>query len=193
MPPVQYLVHSDSGPASSAGEADRWFQSEVHFHEAKLKAYLRISFPAVREIDDVVQESYLRIWKARARQPIELARAFLFKVARHVALDFLRKERNSPMQTVTDFAGLEVISDESGVAESISIREKARLVAAAIVTLPPRGRQIIMLCKFEGKLRREVAAELGITEKTVDEHLRRGIKRIENYLRSRGVDGYYGL
>jgi len=189
----QTIAHSNAVPAATPGEVDRWFQAEVHSHEAHLKAYLRSSFPAMREVDDVVQESYLRIWKARTRSPIDSARAFLFKVARHVALDFLRKERNSPLQPGGEGAGLRVIADGPDAAESVSLQEKARLVAAALVTLPPRGREIVMMCKFQGKLRREVAAELGIAEKTVDEHLGRSIKRIEDYLRRQGVDNYYGL
>lgn len=189
----QTIVRSNAVPVPTPGEVDRWFQAEVHTHEANLKAYLRSSFPAMREVDDVVQESYLRIWKARARSPIDSARAFLFKVARHVALDFLRKERNSPLQSGREGIGLRVIADGPDAVESVSMQEKAQLVAAALVTLPPRGREIIMMCKFQGKLRREVAAELGISEKTVDEHLGRSIKRIEDYLRRQGVDGYYGL
>jgi DNA-directed RNA polymerase specialized sigma24 family protein len=72
----------------------RWFTEEVHPHDASLKAYLRGSFPSVRDVDDVVQESYLRIWKARAIHPISSARAFLFRIARHLALDTLRHENN---------------------------------------------------------------------------------------------------
>ena len=36
-----------------------------------------------------------RVWRARAEQPINSAKAFLFKVARHLALDTLRKGRNT--------------------------------------------------------------------------------------------------
>jgi RNA polymerase sigma factor (sigma-70 family) len=189
----QTIAHSNAVPADSPEEVDRWFQAEVHTHEANLKAYLRRSFPAMREVDDVVQESYLRIWKARARSPIDSARAFLFKVARHVALDFLRKDRNSPLRTGAEGAGLRIMAEGPDAAETVSLQEKVRLVAAALVTLPPRGREIVMMCKFQGKLRREVAAELGIAEKTVDEHLSRSIKRIEDYLRRQGVENYYGL
>src|SRR5687767_3921161 len=62
----------------SQSDQSQWFADEVHVHESQLKSFLRGSFPAVRDVDDVVQESYLRIWKARAAQPIDSARAFLF-------------------------------------------------------------------------------------------------------------------
>lgn len=67
-------------------EQAQWFANEVHAHASQLKAYLRGAFPSVRDVDDVVQESYLRIWKARAIHPIESAKTFLFTIARRVAL-----------------------------------------------------------------------------------------------------------
>ncbi len=172
--------------------AQDWFERQVHAHDAKLKAYLRGSFPAVHDVEDVVQESYLRIWRARARQPIESARAFLFQIARRVALDLVRKARNSPVDPMADVVHLRAAADAPDAVEAVSLQEKINLLAEALVALPPRSRQIVMLCKFDGRLRREVADELGISEKTVDEHLWRGIRRIEEYLRRRGVDGISG-
>ncbi|HRE79927.1 MAG TPA: sigma factor, partial [Opitutaceae bacterium] len=67
----------------------RWFTTEVHAHEASLRTHLRAAFPRARDVDDLVQESYLRVWKAQASRPILSAKAFLFKVARHAALDLL--------------------------------------------------------------------------------------------------------
>jgi hypothetical protein len=73
-------------PASSESttgvDDTRWFSEEVHAHDSQLKAYLHGRFPSVRcEVDDVVQESYLRVWRIRASQPIHSAKAFLFSIA----------------------------------------------------------------------------------------------------------------
>lgn len=46
-------------------ETAHWFTEHVHPHDAQLKAYLRGAFPAVRDVEDVVQESYLRVWRVR--------------------------------------------------------------------------------------------------------------------------------
>ena len=51
-------------------------------HDDHLKAYLRTSFPTVRDVDDIVQESYLRIWRRQSIQPVRTAKAFLFTIAR---------------------------------------------------------------------------------------------------------------
>jgi RNA polymerase sigma factor (sigma-70 family) len=49
---------------------ESWFAEEVHTHDSQLKSYLRSSFPALRDVDDVVQESYLRIWRRQLVRPI---------------------------------------------------------------------------------------------------------------------------
>lgn len=179
-------------PPPPARERTRWFAEEVHLHESSLKAYLRGSFPTMRDVDDVVQESYLRIWKARAAQPIVCARAFLFRVARHVALDLVRRRRNSPIAAVGDLAALPVMEEKPGISEQVSTTEKLRLLGEALATLPPRSRELIVLCKIKGLTHREAAARLDISPKTADEHILRGLKRLNREMRQRGIDGYFG-
>lgn len=169
-----------------------WFAAEVHAHDGQLKAYLRGSFPTVRDIDDIVQESYLRIWKAGADQPIASARAFLFRIARHAAVDLVRRRRNSPIIAVGDLAALPVLEDGPGVAEQVSTAEKLRLLGDALAALPRRCRELIMLCKINGLTHAEAAAQLGISVKTADEHVFRGLKRLDAEMRRRGIDGDFG-
>lgn len=186
-PPI--ASHSASAAADNAA---RWFAEQVHPHDAQLKAYLRSSFPAVRDVEDVVQESYLRILRSRAAQPIHSAKAFLFKVARHVALNLVDRQRASPVIVVGDLSGLPVLDDRPGVVETVGKNEKLRVLVQALANLPPRCREIIILRKLKGVPQKDVAARLGIAEKTVEEQVARGVKRCEDYLRRRGVTTCYG-
>jgi DNA-directed RNA polymerase specialized sigma24 family protein len=43
----------------------RWFEEEVYPHEPQLRAFLRRQFPTLRDTDDLVQEVYLKILRAR--------------------------------------------------------------------------------------------------------------------------------
>lgn len=179
---------SATDPSDSAA---RWFAEEVHPHDAQLKAYLRRSFPTVRDVDDVVQESYLRIWKSRAAHPIHSAKAFLFKIARHRALNLIDRQRTSPVLTNGALSELPVIEEKANVAEQITRQEKLRLLVEALATLPPRCREITLLRKLKGIPQREVAERLGISEKTVEEQVARGVKRCERYLRRLGINSFY--
>lgn len=168
-------------------ERSRWFVEEVHAHDSSLRAYLRGSFPTVRDVDDVVQESYVRVWKAKTAEPIRSARAFLFRVARHLALDWLRHDRVSPIDPVTDLSALPVVDNGTGVAEAASIVEETALLVTAIDALPPRCREIVILRKLRGLPQKEIAARLGLSEQTVQVQIARGVKKCEEFLRRRGV------
>jgi RNA polymerase sigma-70 factor (ECF subfamily) len=166
----------------------RWFAAEVQPHEPALRGYLRGSFPAVRDVDDVVQESYLRVWRARAAQPIQSAKAFLFTVARRLALDHVRREAISPLRGVGDLAALPVLEERPDVIDAISDQEKIRLLAEAVGSLPARCREVVFLHKIQGLSQRDVAAQLGIAEKTVENQIARGVKGCEEFFRRRGIE-----
>lgn len=169
-------------------ETARWFADEVQPHEPALRGYLRGSFPAVRDVDDVVQESYLRMWRARAAQPIQSARAFLFTVARRLALDLVRREAISPLRGVDDLTELPVAEERPGAVESIGERDKIRLLSEAVGSLPAKCREIVLLHKIQGLTQREVAARLGVAEKTVENQVALGVKRCEEFFRRRGIE-----
>jgi hypothetical protein len=61
-------------PTSSGSEQSRWFTEEVQPHGQALRAYLRKHYPDATDVDDVVQESYLRVLRARSPKPARTAR-----------------------------------------------------------------------------------------------------------------------
>lgn len=165
----------------------RWFKDEVHPHDASLKAYLRSSFPTVRDVEDMVQESYLRVWKAQLVRPVTSVKSFLFQIARHLAIDVVRRNRASPTENMGDLSGIFVIDSAPDAAAALSYREKACLLADALTALPVRCREIVILRKYRFLSQKEVAAQLGISERTVESQLARGLKLCEGYLRKHGV------
>jgi len=175
-------------------ERARWFAEEVHPHRFALRAYVRRSFPGMRDVDDVVQDSLLRIWTTRASRQIGCARAFLFKIARNRALDVLRHDRASPLVVVRKMETLAVAEDGPSPADALSTTEKVELLADAIAELPDRCREIVVLRKLQGLSQREVATRLGISERTVEVQVARGVRRCADYLRGCGltsaVDGF---
>jgi RNA polymerase sigma-70 factor (ECF subfamily) len=164
-----------------------WFATEVQPHEQMLRAYLRGNFPAVRDVDDVVQESFLRLWRTRASEPIRCAKAFLFLAARRVALNLLRKQRNAPFVAYGESAVSRVLDDKPDACEAAIVQERIDLLADALMTLPPRCRQAVVMHKIQGLTQREVASQLGISERTVESHVRTGVARCLAHLRTRGL------
>lgn len=174
-------VTPNTSEPSARLDPHRWFAEQVHVHEGQLKAYLRGSFPGMPEVDDVVQESYLRIWKTRAVQPIHSARGFLFQVARRLAIDLIRRRKNSRTIAVCDLAALPVLDHGPSASDAACHREQLWLLAQAIHALPARCRQVMILRKIEGLSQKEIAVRLGISEGTVQVHIGRGLRHLEDF------------
>lgn len=186
-PPNPSGLSSSPPCVLASAEADRWFREEVHVHDGQLKAYLRGTFPSVQDVEDVVQESYLRMWEARARRDIRSVKAFLFRMASNLALDGLREKKPESLEALGDFADQRVLETKQGVVEAVDDREKLVLLADAVLALPARCREIVILRKIEGLSQKEVAHRLGKSERTVESQLRIGVARCEKFLRQRGV------
>ncbi len=176
---------------ASAASSSRWFLEEVHPHGSDLKDYIRRSYPSLHDIDDIVQESYLRIWRQRAVEPIRSARAFLFAIAQRLALDGLRRRRRSPVDAVASLDSLEIADDTPAAPDRLDTREKVALLVAAIDSLPARCREVVVLRKLKLLSQRDTAALLGISEKGVENQLARGLDRCRAYLRQRGAEAAF--
>jgi len=176
------------GTGGTVAERHVWFAREVHSHDRQLKAFVRGTYPAVRDIEDVVQESYLRLWKAAAQEPIDSAKAFLFHVARRVALNFIRKQRNAPFDPFGDRVAARIVEEKPDAAEALLVQERIDLLADALMTLPPRCRDVTVLHKVKGLSHKEVAVQLGISERTVEAHVRTGVSRCHAYLSKLGLE-----
>ena len=175
-----------------SAEQSQWFAKEVYAHNGQLKAYLRVSFPSVRDVDDVIQESYLRIWRARLTRPIHATKAFLFKIAHNLAIDVIREEQGVRTESFVDLEVLPVLGlqDRSDAAALLRRKESIDLLSEALAALPNRAREIVFLRKFQAIPQREVAAMLGVSERTVEAQLAKGMRLCEDYLRKRDVKGF---
>ena len=132
-----------------------------------------------------MQETYLRVWKTRTISPIASAKAFLFTVARRLALDLVRRERRSPLVPVKNFEGMFVLDGTPDARVIASSAEDVGILVDAIDSLPARCREIFLLCQVEGLPQREVADRLGLSENTVAVQSARGLQRCEEYVRRR--------
>jgi len=177
---------NDSSRAPTIEQA-RWFSEEVYSQDSQLRAFLRSSFPSLRDVDDLVQESYLRLWRRQLCAPLRSARAFLYKIARHLAIYTLRHRTSSPLIEVADWAELSVVDGTPDAADVACTNEELAFLLEAIDALPPRCREIVILRKLHGLPQKEIARRMGITERTVEVQGTKGLDRCERFLRRRGV------
>lgn len=152
-----------------------------------MRAYLRNRFPSLSDVDDLVQETYARLLRARAGGQATLTRAYLFVVARNVALDLVRREKVVAVERLGEMTDLFVVEEGPDAAETLSHEQELTLLDDALRALPPRCREILLLRRIEGLSHRAIALRLGIAEGTVNAQLAIGLIRCRRYLCERGV------
>jgi RNA polymerase sigma factor (sigma-70 family) len=163
-----------------------WFAEEVQPHQPALTAWLGRRFPGLLDPQDVVQETFARLIRARQTGSIACPRAFLFVTARNLVLNRLRHERYEVTRGASEADSSTLIDEGIPIPESIARAEDLRLLREAIQALPERCRQVVTLRKIYGLSQREVAARLGISEHTVEVQAAIGLRKCVEYFRRHG-------
>lgn len=170
---------------SEKTEQARWFADEVQRHEPKLRGWLHARFPSLTDIDDLIQESYARLIRAREGGKVTNAKNYLFATARNAALDFFRRSKVVTIEGIEEINELSVLEESPDAAEVLSHEQDLGLLAEAVQALPQCCRHVLVLQKIHGLSYKEIAARLGISERTVNAQIAKGMLRCRNFVRAR--------
>ncbi len=128
------------------------------------------------EVEDIVQDTYIRLRRAVVSQEIKNPRAYLYQTARNLALDSIKKAANSratEWQESADYAA----SHGDLVLNAIDSADAFGRFIESVNQLPPRAQSVFVLKKVYGYTQREIASELGISESTVESHVALAVRR----------------
>ncbi len=127
---------------------------------------------------DVVQESYLRAFKAWPAYRPGNARSWLFTIVRRQGYDCLRRDRSRAFVDINDEAAMahedtDKLSDQSTPEHIIIQGQSIEALRTALMTLPPAFREVIMLKDIEDMSYKTIAGILGVPMGTVTSRLAR--------------------
>ena len=144
---------SDKPSALTVVEFSHLF--ETHARDVHRFALFLSGDPALA--DDIVSETFIRLWHARARVDLATVRGYLLTIARNL---FLAEQRHARRQ-----AGLDESAADAGpsVERRTAAEQELREVLAALQALPEVDRAAVLLRAEEGMSYEEVAAALGIS------------------------------
>jgi RNA polymerase sigma factor (sigma-70 family) len=174
--------------ARNRSEIIAWVGSNIVPHEADLRVWLRRTGASRDEIDDIVQDAYVRIAQLASVDHIRNARTYFFTAARSAMLSRIRRDR---IVRIDSMAGLEALNIEDaapGADRQMSGRQELERVRAMIDALPDRCREIFQLRRIEGVPQREIAQRLGLSEHVVEQQAVRGLKLLSAALTASDTD-----
>jgi RNA polymerase sigma-70 factor (ECF subfamily) len=166
-------------------EQARWFEAELRPHESMLRAWLHQQFSTDCDVDDIVQESFVRVLQARATTAIASPKSFLFATARNLALGRIRRQRVIGANPLAEIDLLAILDESADVPNAVARAQELELLTLAIQSLPARCRQVLTLRKIYGMSQRDVASQLGISEHTVEAQSTIGLRKIVAFFASR--------
>ena len=167
---------------SSAGNkkvlsSDRSLLVQTFFGlESELKYYLMRFFVSAQDIEDAVQETFLRACKVDEPEAIRSPRSFLFKVAKNFALSELAKKSNHLTTSLGDLQQLDVIDDRLSPEDEAEIEQKLAAFYNIAGSMPLQCQRVLIMRKVFGFSHKEISKRLNISVKTVENHLTRALQ-----------------
>jgi len=143
------------------------------------------------EAEDVLQETFLQVWRKAADFDQARGRPFtwLVTLARSRGIDRLRML--SARERLTEASARETSEEISDAASDAFKSEQRGLVIDALAQLPDEQKRPIMLAYFEGLTQSEIAARLGAPLGTVKTRMRSGLMKLREMLA--GKDESFGF
>lgn len=146
-------------------------------NEAPLRAFIARFLYRPHDVDDIAQETFIRAFKAEKKGTIDHPKAYLYRIARNLALKELTKKSTKMTSFIEDSCSSEVLDQSQDVEKQIASREKLLKVQRAIGDLPPQCQRVFIMRKVYGFSHKEISHQLGISVSTVEKHIVSGLKR----------------
>ena len=142
------------------------------------------------DVEDAFQATFLVLArKAKSLQWQESIAGWLYQTARRTSLKLRAK---ATRRREVDELAAQQRADAAATADAdpamqAAVHELAEILDAELASLPPRFREVILLCQVEGLTRAEVAKRLGVSVGAVKDRLERGREQLRSRLLRRGV------
>jgi len=147
-----------------------------------LHHFLRRFLRRPQDIEDVVQETYLKAYAAEKITDISHPRAYLFSIAKNIALGELLKKSSQITGYIEECKSEIAVLSSATMETELEAQQSVGVYCEAIAQLPEKCRRVFLLRKVHGLKQREIAETLGISLRMVEKHLRVGTLKCRAYV-----------
>ncbi|MDT3403255.1 RNA polymerase sigma-70 factor [Mucilaginibacter terrae] len=166
------LIKSDN-EAAFEEVYNRYWRSLYSF------AYKRVKSREVAE--EIVQDFLTNFWANRKKINIQSTfEGYVYMSVKHLVLNYFAKESRR-MTLADNILNLNIIHNpvyHNSTEEWISLHELNNIIKYQVSQLPIKCRSVFELSRVQNKSNKEIAQTLGISEKTVEGHLSKAIKKL---------------
>jgi RNA polymerase sigma-70 factor (ECF subfamily) len=136
-----------------------------------LRNFLYYKYGDLKASEDIVQESFIKLWVNCTKVAIEKAKSFLFTVANNLFIDIKRHEKivlkyQNNIKSAVDKETPEFIMQEKEFMDKLQ---------NTIGTLPNKQREVFLLNRIDKKTYNEIAEILQISVKAVEKRMQKAL------------------
>ncbi len=164
----------------SVPEKEAAFEAAFRPHYGVLCNYAHTFLRDRDEAEEIVQSAFLALWEKRNSLDVHTSvKAYLFSMVRNASLNNLTRKKMQEKYVKEKI--LTVASSESN--QPVEPDELAQRIAVALQKLPEQCRVIFTMSRFEELKYAEIATELNLSGKTVENQIGKALKIMREQLR----------
>lgn len=166
-----------------AGDDKKALDEIYNYYCPRLYAFSKKFLKVEDDINDILQDVFIKLWENRKNiKNVETFNAWIFTITKNTVISYFREkikltEFESRVREMATSEGY--LTDTT--AEYEDIKEK---VGQLIEQLPEKRKQIFKLSREQGLSNKEIATEMGISVKTVEDHIMHAIRFLKNNLKT---------
>ena len=154
---------------------------KTHYDELCRYAYSIVKDQDAAE--DVVQQLFIKLWEKRhSIREIENIRSYLFRSTFNMSLNEQKKMQRMP-QSDEDLIQKSALQSEFHTSSLLTTNELQERIDQAMMELPEKCREVFRLSRFEQLSYKEIATELGISHKTVENQMGKALRVMREELK----------
>lgn len=148
-----------------------------------------------KEVEDIVQETYVRLCTMEQPKSIAEPKSFLYRTAKNLAFDHLKRAETRLSDELDDSLDGLIDGSLDGVGadntyHNVASDQEFAHFCDAVRQLPGASRKVFVLKKVYGYSQKEIAKMMNISESTVEKHIAQGMKRCMVYMLKLEPEGY---
>ncbi len=134
------------------------------------------------EAEEVVQSTFIQVWEKRSSLEIQISfRPYLYRMVRNSCLNVLKHEKVKQQHVSHEMAVGETVGNS--VHETVSSNELELKISEVMMQLPEQCRIVFQLSRFEDLKYAEIAEQLQISVKTVENQIGKALKIMRENLK----------
>ena len=165
-------------------ERARWLATHILPLEPQLRGWLRRVIPSGLEVDDLIQEAYAKLANLATVSTITQPKAYVYQIVKRLISEHIRRANVVSIESVAEVAQSFLLEEGITPERILSGRQELERLYAVIAGLPGPCRSVFVMRKFDDKPQKVIAAELRISENSVEKRMSRALRIIMEQLQT---------